>query len=289
MTRARRPKPLPPLAASIYRWSREHGGISTADRAVPAHELHAAADDVEQALTVLVSNRLLMQTADAYVPAGPDSAVAELTAPVELEIKELEHYAGDLTAQVPSPRAMHFQIRRARNSREAVDIIEGQGRVRSLLDSYASRCRSEVFSAYPGTTTRDCTETWLPRYAETSGGPGACLLLASGTRQLLVDRRVLRSAHDERRPLPTCRRHIAEVMLDLRASSCFQAGVNVRRSGPLTAGHARRGRGGRGIQDCRCHRLSRDFPPAPVGVRRALVVLGHVWPAMACLLDRLCR
>ncbi|MEU3609023.1 LuxR C-terminal-related transcriptional regulator [Streptomyces sp. NPDC035033] len=354
MRRPRTAEPLPPLAALVYRWSLDHGGVSAADRPTLAAELDGAAEEVERALDALRALGLLVPTAGALVPASPDSAVAELITPIELEIKELEHYAGDLTAQVHSLRAMYFESRRERNRREAVDVIEGQGRVRSLLDAYARRCTSEILSAHPGTTARAETEAWLPRSpgpergvrvrtlfqhpvrashelrelldelsdegcevrtgdelpdrivifdretaflpsraaqggavvvrepstvdflhraveqswstavsyeartatADRYGNAGDELkraiihLLAAGAKDEHIARRLSISVR-------TCRRHIAEIMLEMRASSRFQAGVNVLRSGLLsTAGYG--------------DAFTADDPPGPAGGPRGL-------------------
>ncbi|MFE5791324.1 LuxR C-terminal-related transcriptional regulator [Streptomyces sp. NPDC056503] len=335
MRRPRTAEPLPPLAALVYRWSLDHGGVSSADRPTLAAELDGAADEIERALDALLAHKLLVPTAGALVPASPDSAMAGLITPIELEIKELEHYAGDLTAQVHSLRAMYFESRRERNRREAVDVVEGHGRVRSLLDAYARRCSSEILSAHPGTTTRTEIETWLPRVPGPDRGirvralfqhpvranPGLRELLDElsdeggevRTGDELPDRIVIfdretaflpsraghggavvvrepstvdflhraveqswstavaydahtmtadryatagdelkraivhmlaagaKDEHIARRlsiSVRTCRRHIAEVMLELRASSRFQAGVQALRSGLLsTAGY----------------------------------------------------
>ncbi|MFF7231776.1 LuxR C-terminal-related transcriptional regulator [Streptomyces sioyaensis] len=333
MMRARIAEPLPPLAASVYRWSLDHGQISSDDWSTLAGELHASPDSIAGALDALMAHKLLVPTMGAHVPASPDSAAAELLGPIELEIKELEHYAGDLKAQVHSLKAMYFESRRKRNRREAVDVIQGPDRVQSMLNEYSRTCSSEVLSAHPGTVSPKYFETWLPQDrgflargirvralfqhpvrvspdmrelleglsragcevrtgdeisdwivifdhetafipSRTANGGAVVVrepstvdflyraveqtwsaavayepeatatarygtagdelkraiihMLAAGAKDELIARRLSISVR-------TCRRHIAEIMLELRASSRFQAGVNVLRSGLLTA------------------------------------------------------
>ncbi|WP_052069987.1 helix-turn-helix transcriptional regulator [Streptacidiphilus albus] len=325
---------LTPTAVAIYGWAINHGQISEADRPELAAELRVGAEEIENGLNLLAALRLLVpaMATGALTPASPDSAVAELVNPIEVEIKELEGLAGDLRSQVLPLKSMYFESRQTRNRREAVDVIDGVDRVRSMLSEASRACSVEILSAHPGIFSAGAIESSLstdlellnrgvrmrslfqhparvnPQMRELVGqlgragceirtceeisdriiifdretafipnrvGPAGAVvvrepsivdflyrklekewsvavpfdgetttpsgdgiadeeikrailrMLATGAKDDLIARRLSISVR-------TCRRHVAEVMDELQASSRFQAGVHALRAGLLT-------------------------------------------------------
>lgn len=331
--------PLDAVTVAVYRWALEHGRVSKDSGFGPAAVLGVDQGEVRRALDRLVALRLLDVAADTereLVPVSPEAAVAELSEPIELRIRELEHRAGELKTQVLSVKDVYFASRRSRNRREAVDVVHGVEQLRAVLAGCRRRSRVEILGVFPGplegehvlelaelgfeplkrgvrvrllfqhparvqlparhlldrlaaagcevrtcdtaedrvllfdretaflpdrsepTTTvvvrepatvdfihRAAEQAWsaaVPYEPQATNAIGygeageelkkaITLLLATGAKDELIARRLSISVR-------TCRRHIAEIMADLKASSRFQAGVNAVRAGLIPLGDA---------------------------------------------------
>ncbi|MFB7910493.1 response regulator transcription factor [Kitasatospora sp. NPDC056076] len=179
---------LSPIAVSIYGAALRRGRISEADQPELLEELRATPAEVELGLAVLRELRLLTPALDdpgALTPASPDSAAAELVTPIKQEIAGLEQLASDLESRVLSLKSLYFESRQRRNRREAVDVIDGTGRVRSVLGEAFRRCAVEVLGAHPGVISEQDIEGSLPEQLE---------LLARGVRLRLLFQHPVRTS-----------------------------------------------------------------------------------------------
>lgn len=149
----------------LYRHALRHGQLAKSELQALSADMDTTAADLESGLQVLIDLSLLRPApdgADAVIPASPDSAIANLVSPLELEIKGLQHQADDLRSRLSSLHRLYFENRQASNRREAIDVIEGTDAVRLLLGETARRCQHEVFAAQPGILSEQAVEASLP-------------------------------------------------------------------------------------------------------------------------------
>jgi DNA-binding CsgD family transcriptional regulator len=92
---------------------------------------------------------------------------------METEIRARQRRAEAIKSELSSLHTAYFDSRRARNRREAIDVIEEVDRVRATLADIARRCTVEVFSAHPGI---------LSELAMAESGPHDAELLGRGVR-----------------------------------------------------------------------------------------------------------
>ncbi|WP_229924980.1 helix-turn-helix transcriptional regulator [Streptomyces sulfonofaciens] len=104
------------------------------DRLFRAHLLHANPDD----------------PADVYAVA-PETATAELAAPLEAHIREQQRRI-DALREALHPFSPLYH--RRRSPREALEILENVQDVRNALNRASERCREEVLSCQPGGGSR---------------------------------------------------------------------------------------------------------------------------------------
>ncbi|MEU8028455.1 helix-turn-helix transcriptional regulator [Streptomyces sp. NPDC049099] len=157
------------MAVKLYEWSLRRGGISRAEALEGAPGIGGSVADVSDALRTLVELTLLrssLSEPDVLFPVSPESAIAEVVNPIEVDIKEREQQVGGLKSQLLSLNSVYFQSRQARNRREAIDVISDVESVRSILAKEARACSVEVFSAHPGILSEHEIERSLPQDLE---------------------------------------------------------------------------------------------------------------------------
>ncbi|WP_250038397.1 hypothetical protein [Paractinoplanes maris] len=84
------------------------------------------------------------------LPSSPESAIADLINPIEIEIKGRERRAAELRFELTALSSVYYDNRHVRNRREAIDVVANVEPVRTLIGDVARRCSIEVFSAHPG-------------------------------------------------------------------------------------------------------------------------------------------
>jgi DNA-binding CsgD family transcriptional regulator len=162
--------------AQLYQLVLQQGFADRSASAALAAELGIAVNAVTAGFEALLSLRLLRQAPgreDVLLPVSPDVAIAELVGPMEMEIQAQQRRAGAIKSELSALHRLYFDSRRARNRREAIDVIEEVERVRTTLADIARQCTVDVFSAHPGI---------LSEQAITDSGPHDAELLARGVR-----------------------------------------------------------------------------------------------------------
>jgi DNA-binding CsgD family transcriptional regulator len=162
--------------AVLYQHVLQSGLIDVADAGAVATEIGCTTQAVTAGLQALLDLRLLRTTPSRrglMLPTSPDVAIAELVGPMETEIRDRQQRAEAIKAELSGLHGLYFESRRARNRREAIDVIEDVDRVRATLADLARRCVVEVFSAHPGI---------LSEQAMAGSGPHDAELLARGVR-----------------------------------------------------------------------------------------------------------
>lgn len=167
-------------AADLYQWVLQCGFVDMADCAAVAEALHSPADVLAAHFETLLGLRLLRRAphqGSVVVPASPEVAIAELVGPIELEIRQRQRSVQTLKAELSPLQGLYYDSRRARNSREAIDVIEEVDRIRATLADIARRCTVEVFSAHPGILSEAAIAESVPHDTE---------LMARGVRMRSV-------------------------------------------------------------------------------------------------------
>lgn len=155
--------------AELYQWVLQCGFADMADSAAVAEALHSSVGAVTAHFETLLNLRLLRRAPNRtgiVLPASPDVAIAELVGPIEMEIRQRQRSAEALKAELSSLQGLYFDSRRARNRREAIDVIEEVERVRATLADIARRCTVEVFSAHPGILSEGAIAESVPHDTE---------------------------------------------------------------------------------------------------------------------------
>ncbi|GAA3190061.1 MULTISPECIES: helix-turn-helix transcriptional regulator [Streptomyces] len=135
------------LDLDVYAWVLEHRtGDVTAIAAATGHTIKAVTSSVSR----LRSSRLLHVDPDdaeaAYVVA-PDTAVAQLVAPLEAQIGERQRVIRDIRENLG--RFLPCYLRR-RSNPESLDVLENVQDVRGALNQASVTCSREVLSCQPG-------------------------------------------------------------------------------------------------------------------------------------------
>jgi hypothetical protein len=162
--------------AELYLRALHRGYADMADCAAVAEELLSSVDAVTADFETLLKLRLLRHAPNrvgVLLPTSPDVAIAELVGPIEVEIRDRQRQAEAFKSELSTLQGLYFDSRRARNRREAIDVIEETDGVRATLADIARRCTIEVFSAHPGILSEDAVAESEPNDAE---------LLARGVR-----------------------------------------------------------------------------------------------------------
>jgi len=147
---------LPPLGLreadhQVYFWVLEHGseGPSSLARAV-GMDLAEVQASIERLLATRLLHRGLKGRSDLFA-VSPETAAAQLAAPVEEEIRRQQEYLLFLRAELDSLAAVSAR-RRAQSSH--LEVIENVQDVRNCLNQESKLCTEEVLASQPGGGSR---------------------------------------------------------------------------------------------------------------------------------------
>ncbi|GHH85700.1 hypothetical protein GCM10018793_54740 [Streptomyces sulfonofaciens] len=136
---------------AVYSWVLEHRAV---DQQAIAETIGITPERVRSSIERLFRAHLLHANpedpSDVYAVA-PETATAELAAPLETHIRENERRIAVMRETLS--RFSPYYHRR-RSPREALEILENVQDVRNALNRASERCREEVLSCQPGGGSR---------------------------------------------------------------------------------------------------------------------------------------
>ncbi|MGW7294654.1 LuxR C-terminal-related transcriptional regulator [Streptomyces xiamenensis] len=175
--------------------------------------------DVARAEALLYGLGLLQPSpAGGWVAVSPESAADQLLAPVEADILAQRITMAAAREQFQSLSGEYVAARGMRSAEISIEVVEGIGNTRAVIDDLARTCTESVQALMPGVPTEEAIEAAVPldlellargvgirallqhsarthrvglRYAETIGAAGA-QVRSAGTlpsRMLIYDRR----------------------------------------------------------------------------------------------------
>ncbi|MCP2166885.1 regulatory protein, luxR family [Goodfellowiella coeruleoviolacea] len=131
------------MAVANPTWSREDARA----------ELSISSERLDELVTALRERMLFRRSLDPereYDAVGPETAVVELLAEEEKQIRQRQNEMARVRAEMLSLLPTYFEARQSRRTAEAVDVIEDVDMVRHLLGDRARRVKHELCIAHPG-------------------------------------------------------------------------------------------------------------------------------------------
>ncbi|GAA2484779.1 MULTISPECIES: helix-turn-helix domain-containing protein [Actinomycetes] len=136
---------------AVYSWVLEHRRADTAAiAAATGTDEQEAARSVER----LLAARLLHVVPDdprVVFAVAPETATAQLAAPVEAEIRERQGRLAEIRRELDRFSASYH---RSHSPTAAMELLENVEDVRGMLNHASDRCRREVLSSQPGGGSR---------------------------------------------------------------------------------------------------------------------------------------
>ncbi|MCX4409536.1 helix-turn-helix transcriptional regulator [Streptomyces sp. NBC_01764] len=148
---------FPPLGLhdvdlGVYAWFLEH---RTVDFAAVAAAAGVDEEEARRSIGRLLAAHLLAPGTggpDTYFALSPETASAQLAAPVEARIRSEQQRLAEVRAELDRFLPAYFQ----RGGQSAtLQVLENVQEVRDLLNRASRHCRSEVMSAQPGGGARN--------------------------------------------------------------------------------------------------------------------------------------
>ncbi|MFF4354856.1 hypothetical protein [Streptomyces sp. NPDC001530] len=118
-----------------------------------AHELGVSLEEAARARQLLGNLLLLHPAPDGsgdLIPVSPDTAVAELVAPVENQVRVLQRAIGGIRSRLESLKPVYFEGRRQSQEVDTLDAIADGDKVPFLFEENVRLCRSELLIIQPG-------------------------------------------------------------------------------------------------------------------------------------------
>lgn len=141
---------LEPESVRLYKMAVENPAWN---RESARTELGISGERLDELVTALRERTLFRRSLDPereYDAVGPETAVAELLAEEEKQIRQRQNEMAKVRAEMLSLLPTYFEARQSRRAAEAVDVIEDIDMVRHLLGDRARRVKHELCIAHPG-------------------------------------------------------------------------------------------------------------------------------------------
>ena len=136
-------------AATAYRLAVEIGYYCQDRIAARSGLTRTQTSRAQHTLTALRLLHPAPEDPGTLIPVNPDAAAADLTAPAEMHIRELEQALTEVRTRMQTLAPTYQQARRRRSRTEPVDIISNSGTLQAVHAQWAEQC-TEMLAARPG-------------------------------------------------------------------------------------------------------------------------------------------